>query len=307
MRSSANNAVVIYVGLFFLLGMGAWQPASADPFGTIITAGPNASLYDIDNNGVASNPRQLNYQSQITMTWAGLARSASAGTFFGLTYSQGSGTAYPQHIFLIANAATCSPVGTITGHIFGEGDCAREPSSGLIWGLDTNGQLYTMDAQNGNQTAIFVTTIQAPAGSHDFSALDFTSGGDLYAMDLAGGGHIYKVDKATGALLSSAALGTAVGTGNAAMSFAPNGTLYAIASVGGSQQLFTLNPTTGAVSNSHAISLGGTAITGFVANGTTSSGVAPVLTPFGAMALLAGLLGIAWLSIARKRRSTVSA
>jgi streptogramin lyase len=225
-------STLAYLGPVFCLLLACADLASAGLFGI----SSNRNLYDVNQTtGAASNPRFVNVSGP-----AGIA-FASDGTLYVLGAS-GTGMLYK------VNPTTGSEtlVGS-TGLTVIEGDIAIDPTTGVIYGAyyfpgGSGRNLITINPTTGAGSVVFAL----PSNS-DVSALAFDSSGNLFAID-SSTDRILQLNKTTGAVLSSVALSVPLGV-VAGMAFDPaTGVLYAAdGNVGGTNNLYTVNTTTGAM------------------------------------------------------------
>ena len=127
-------------------------------------------------------------------------------------------------------------------NLAGEGDLAfRDDGTGfLASALHTNGSpandFYSFDFIAGTSQRIGTT-------SEPVSALAFDSSNTLYALK-KDGTNLYTINQTSGSLTAVGALGLAMSSPFAAMTFGPDGTLYAAIN----DQLYVLNKNTGLAS-----------------------------------------------------------
>ncbi len=203
-------------------------------------SGPSgAVLYDVDPfSGSAGNPRSTGIDNLV-----GIA--LSNGTLYGLNNSAAATDA--NSLFVINRATGQSQQIGATGLAnISEGDLASDPTTGVLYGMyDVQAgarKLFTMNTS----TAAATPLPSSLAG--DPSAMAFNTSGTLFVLD-TGLQRLVTVNKTTGATLSSVALSAALGA-TAGMSFDPaSGALYvADGESGGTDRLYTLNTTTGVLS-----------------------------------------------------------
>ncbi|WP_170928849.1 DUF6923 family protein [Deinococcus hopiensis] len=114
-------------------------------------------------------------------------------------------------------------------------DIARNPKNGAMYAI-TNSSLHVLNMQTGRDT------LQGLLKVADMTALAFDLGGHLYAGSRSG--RLYQVDQGTGKT-------TQIGTGQTTpaiagdLAFSHDGTLYASVLAGTSDQLVTINVSTG--------------------------------------------------------------
>ncbi len=221
--------------LVVFLGAG---PALATPlYGVSFGTNENAVLYDVDSaTGAASNPRPVGVGHLVGVAWS------PGGWLYGLTNS--TAPADPNSLVSIDPLTGASQVVGATGlTTIIEGDLARDPLSGLLYGCynlqSGMRQLFMVDPQTGGATPI-------PGSlSGDPSALAFSSDGTLYGIDTSLS-ELLTIDKITGALLSYKTLNVALGA-VAGMAVDPFSGVFYVADgdSGGTDKLYTLDPATG--------------------------------------------------------------
>jgi DNA-binding beta-propeller fold protein YncE len=215
----------------------ASQTVATPLYGVSFGSSQDAMLYDVDAmTGVASNPRPVGLGHVVGIAWS------PAGTLYGLT--NGTAPQHPNSLVSIDPATGATQVIGSTGlTTIVEGDLARDPTTGQLYGcynLDAGGrQLFTLNLQTGAAAPI-------PGSlSGDPSALAFGLDGTLYGID-TGLGELLTIDKVTGVMLSHKALSTGLGS-TAGMAVDPYTGVFYVADgeSGGTDTLYTLNPTMG--------------------------------------------------------------
>ncbi len=232
-----------------LLGvLPAWVYLSTLPFGTTpvlatslagISFGTTQQsvLYDLNTaTGAAGNPRLVGIRHVV-----GIACS-SRGVLYGLTNSAASVS--PGSLLTIDVSTGASQVVGPTGlTAISEGDLAFDPTSGVLYGcynlISGERQLFTLDVRTG------AATIIPTALPGDLSALAFAADGSFYAVETSLG-RVLRIDKTTGALLGSQSLSVGLGA-VAGMAVDPATGIFYVADggSGGTDKLYTLDPTTG--------------------------------------------------------------
>lgn len=207
--------------------------AESAPAGLIGSGFLDGKLYDINPaTGAATNPRNLG------IGWA-LAFSP-AGVLYGIT--QFGGTPASNMLYTV-NPATgaATAVAPVTPGIGVEGDIAFDSTTGILYAVNGGGSLYTVNLSNG-----LFTLIGNVPGALDLSAMAFDAAGNLYVVDTAAV-KLIKVDKSTAAVLGSVILNPPPNGGVAGLAFDPgSGVLYFASGSGTTDNLYTVNPTTGA-------------------------------------------------------------
>lgn len=234
-RFRTRRAAAVLAGLTVLLGVGTAvaTPLLGVNFGTT----QQAVLYDVDPaTGAATNPRPTGLGHVVGLAYA------PSGVLFGLTNS--TAPTNPNSLVAVDPSTGVSHLVGSTGlSSIIEGDLARDPATGLLYGcynLSTGArQLFTLNTQTGAATPL---TASLPG---DPSALAFASDGTLYAIDTSLG-ELLVVNKVTGATLSSRLLNIALGS-TAGMAVNPATGVFYVADgeSGGTDKLYTLNPATG--------------------------------------------------------------
>lgn len=220
-----------------MLLLGAAQALGAPLYGVSFGSSQDAMLYDVDAmTGAASNPRPVGLGHVVGIAWS------PAGTLYGLTNS--TAPQHPNSLVSIDPATGATQVIGSTGlTTIVEGDLARDPTTGQLYGcynLDAGKrQLFTLNLQTGAAAPI-------PGSlSGDPSALAFGLDGTLYGID-ASLGELLTIDKTSGAVVSYATLSVTLGS-TAGMAVDPYTGVFYVADgeSGGTDTLYTLNPTTG--------------------------------------------------------------
>jgi outer membrane protein assembly factor BamB len=208
-----------------------------------------AVLFNLDpTSGAASDPRNTGLSDL-----AGIALSPS-GTLFGLTTF--ASQPVPNGLFTIDPTTGTSTLVGVTGlqSIF-EGDLAFDPTTGNLYGVQsvpslgsTERDLFELNPTTGQATVIGALS----TSGGDFSAMAFDSSGSLFLVDTSSA-TLFKVDKNTAAILASVNLSVRSLGELAGMAFDPEtGTAYfgngnIVNGVSASGSLYTLNPSTGAL------------------------------------------------------------
>ncbi|MCB9851271.1 MAG: PEP-CTERM sorting domain-containing protein [Phycisphaerales bacterium] len=213
------------------------QPAAATPL--IGNDWATGTLYDINpNTGAASNPRATGVPN---LTGISLGPD-------GFLYGIMAASPGPARLHKINPSTGASiEVGVTNKNFVTEGDIDFDPISGLLFAIQ--------ETESGNDRSLFTVNpndastaeVGIISNSSDLSAMAFDAAGDLWVIDTAfTNDKLHKVNKATGAIMSTVALSQPLGA-VAGMDFDPaSGILYvADGFTDGTDQLFTLNTTTG--------------------------------------------------------------
>ena len=111
-------------------------------------------------------------------------------------------------------------------------------SDGVLYGMDVNNVLYTLNTTTGASTT--VGTVTGGGLATGFGGdIAFSPTGTMY---LAAGTNLYTVSGTTATLVGATGVPNAI----AGLSFAANGTLFASETTAGNSRIYSLNPATGA-------------------------------------------------------------
>ena len=219
-------------------GLGAAGAAWATPLYGISFASPQGSvLYQVDpQTGQAGDPKPTGLSHVV-----GIAFSNDLA-LYGLTNA--TAPTNPNSLVRINRKTGASQLvgSTGLGNIV-EGDLACDGTTGVLYGMYylTSGQrdIFTLNAATGAATILPVSL------SGDPSAMAFDTTGTLYAIDTSLG-KLLTIDKTTGSTLSSIALSQPLGS-VAGMAVDPLTQTFYVADgdSAGTDHLYTLNPTTG--------------------------------------------------------------
>ncbi len=207
--------------------------------GSSLTGVQGAILYDIDPvTGSASNPRVTGVPLLIDVVFT------PEGTLYGFTNN--ASPSHPNSLFVIdVDDGTSQWIGASGLDGVVEGDLAYDKDTELIFGLyDLEGQqrkLFTINKDTGAATRLDGLLAGDPSG------LAFDGNGTLYALD-TNSEQLMIIDKNNGSLISVVPLNRALGS-TAGMAFdAESDTMYVVdGESGGSNRLFTLDTSTGAL------------------------------------------------------------
>jgi hypothetical protein len=200
-------------------------------------------LHDINTaNGSPSNPRTVgNKVNSIALSPTGILYGVSQGT--PSDFPPG-GNLYKIHI----PTGVPTLIATMDMFITSEGDIACDPISGLLYAVNSPGELFKIDTATGVGTAVgnIGTTL-------DLSAMAFDATGTLWVVD-SFGPTLLKVDKTNASILDTVPLDP-VNQEVGGLAFHSGGTLFFAG--GTTSKLYTLNTTSGA-----ALTLGPIAVSG---------------------------------------------
>ena len=245
-------------------------------------------IYDVNQaTGQATNPRNTGITNLVDIAYA------SDGTLYGLTAFISTGTGNALYKFDPTTGVPALVGATGLTEIF-EGDLAFQPGTGTLFGIQdipssVSYRLFTLNTTTGAAGNIVnITGVSLP---DDLSGMAFASDGTLYVLDTSNE-TLLTVNPATGAVTSSVNLSSALGN-SAGLEFDPaSGVLYtADGNLDGTDNLYTLNPTTGALAL-----VGSTTLS----NGLAGLTFAPVAIPEPTGAL--ALAGVALTSLLARRR-----
>ena len=201
-------------------------------------------VYDVDaSTGAASNPRLFTENSVVLTRYAGIEFAADGSLLLATVQTSPS---FPSQLFSASLGATDATLIGAIGAQVGEGDLALDPLTGDLYAIGLTNLIFPFTLLRidlPSSTATIVGTI----GNSDISALAFDASGTLYAID-TGFDTLLVLDPSDASTLSSVALSEPLGP-LAGMDFdLATGTLYvADGGSGGADALFTLDPTSGAL------------------------------------------------------------
>jgi len=240
-------------------------------------------IYDVNQaTGQATNPRNTGITNLVDIAYA------SDGTLYGLTTFNSSGTDNALYKFDPTTGVPALVGATGSADII-EGDLAFQPGTGTLFGLvDEFYRLFTLNTTTGAVGNVVSIT---GASQGDWSGMAFASDGTLYVLDTSNE-TLLTVNPSTGAVTSSVNLSGSLGDA-AGLEFDPaSGVLYtADGNIPGTDNLYTLNPTTGVLAL-----VGSTTLS----NGLAGLTFAPVAIPEPTGAL--ALAGVALTSLLARRR-----
>jgi len=172
-----------------LANTGVLGPTPAERLQGISYAVPG-TLYDVDTGTAAlTNPRPTGQPLPI-----GLATGASGQL---VTVSETGSPAPLMSLDPLTGAATAGPTLAAAAT---EGDLARDPVSGALYGISATGTLVTIDEGTGA-----ITPLGVVPGVIESSGLAFSLDGTLHHFD-GYGQKLHVLDPATGAVLSTTPL-----------------------------------------------------------------------------------------------------
>jgi len=203
-------------------------------------------VYDVDaQTGAATHPRVLTTSDPLNLaSLAGIEIDAGGSVFVATT--QGF-AAYPSTLFSVP-LVDPFPAVTLRGAVgaqVGEGDLALDPISGDLFAVGLTDLIAPFTLLRIDPSDPAAAEVVGQIGFDDVSALAFDASGTLYALD-TGADALLVLDSSDASTLSTTSLSEALGA-LAGMDFDPaSGTLYvADGGAGGTNTLYTLDPTTG--------------------------------------------------------------
>jgi hypothetical protein len=208
-------------------GLVAATPPTATAGLVGITVGPNAVLYDInESTGAPSNPRTVGNKVNCIAVSPG-------GVLYGVSQGFPSDVPTAGHLFTITVTGVATQVATLDQFIVTEGDIAFDPTTGILYGVDSQGDLFKINTTTGACTSVG----DVSAGNIDLSAMAFDASGNLYMVD-SFGPSLLQVNKANAQIISSQSMG-AINQEIGGLVFRPgDGTLFH--SAGTSSVLYTV-------------------------------------------------------------------
>ncbi len=197
----------------------------------------SGTLYDIDKTTAAtSNPRVTGQSGAIGLAPAALGQM--------VTLSE-TGSPAPL-VSLDPTTGTPTPGPTVSAAAT-EGDLARDPVSGALYGISVSGTLVTIDETTGA-----VTVIGAVPGVPESSGLAFSATGTLYLFD-GYGQRIHVLNPSTAAIISTVTISPPIPIYKIAGMAYDDGSGLLYVTIGAVSfptvpSLYTIDPTTGASS-----------------------------------------------------------
>jgi hypothetical protein len=188
-------------------------------------------LHDINTgNGATTNPRTVgNKVNMIAVSPGGILYGESQGFI-------NDGPPGQQLFTIDITTGAATLVDTLTQPIIVEGDIACDPTTGILYGVDSTGELLII-----NTTSAAVTQVGIIGTNLDLSAMTFDATGNLWVVN-SFGPTLLKVNKANAAILMTVPLDP-INQEVGGLAFSPAGTLFHAAGTTG--KLYTLNTTTG--------------------------------------------------------------
>jgi outer membrane protein assembly factor BamB len=247
----------VVAGALILLGCFSTQAQSASPTLYGLTFFGNQLISVEPTNGAGTLVGPLN----ATVSGYGIAAR------YGRLYTFNPNTDQIEEINPTTGALGNSINIGVT-NLVGEGDLAfRSDGTGfLVSALHTNGTVaddfYTFDVISG-------TSHRVGTSSGPIDALAFDNNNTLYALE-QDGTNLYTINQNDGTMIVVGPLGVAMSSPFAAMTFGPDGTLYAAIN----DQLYTINKNTGAASmlSTNVLDIGFSSVSGLAFAVPPSSG-----------------------------------
>jgi hypothetical protein len=217
----------------------------AGPTGAVLTTVDRdglttGNLYDVSVlSGAGSNPRAV---STAPRNSPNMIASGALGTLYAV--SQGN---FPDgHLYTIDPASGAATyIADLTEFVVVEGDIAMDPTTGTLYGLDGNGELFIINTTNGACTIVGDLTL---AGNSDHSAMAFNARGELFVWDSFDSSVLHRVNKNDASVISSVNLSMSPGSEVGGMSFDPiSGIAYLAAGSGANSKLYEVDTTGGLV------------------------------------------------------------
>lgn len=176
-----------------------------------ITAGPAATLYDIDTGtGAPSNPRLVGNKVNMIAV-------SPAGTLYGVSQGFPSDVPPGGGLFTInVTTGAATFVATLDKFVVTEGDIAFDPTSGILYAIDSEGDLFTINTTTGVCTLVG----DVSSSNIDLSAMAFDAAGNLYMVD-SFGPNLLQVNKSTAAVINSQSITPAVNQEIGGLAFRP--------------------------------------------------------------------------------------
>jgi hypothetical protein len=215
MKALSNNRASQFVASALAACAGLASTADAGIIGRAVVGN---QLYYLNDNGALTSPKTISYQSYSGIGYIGLA--TLGGSYRAVSRAGAYANYYPQQVFSITDTGSTATAGLMNNtnwNMFTEGDCATDPTTGDLWAIKPNGQLYRF-VNNAYNNGTLIGTIP---GVLDASAMAFNPAGQLYVLDFSGNGRISRIDKTNASIISSAYSSVPLYSCDAGMYFNP--------------------------------------------------------------------------------------
>lgn len=233
MRSPVNNllksALTFIVVLVGLCVAGLIEVRAADNTLYSLTNNSPFNIYTVNTaTGVATSVGNLSFAS------ATIARQPSTGIIYYYAINP-SGGLYSVATWNPNTGTNTTLSGTINVYL----PRLAFRSDGVLYGMDSNNVLYTLNTTTGAIASTVGTVSGGGLATGLGGDIAFSPTGTLY---LAAGTNLYTISGTTSTLVGA----TGVPTAMAGLAFAASGALYASETTSGNSKIYTLNTSTGA-------------------------------------------------------------
>lgn len=212
-----------------LCGFSATNARAADNTLYSLTNNSPFSIYTINTaTGVANSVGNLSFAS------AAIARQPGTGLIYYYAINP-SGGRYSVATWNPATGVNTTLSGTVNVYL----PRLAFRSDGVLYGMDANNVLYTLNTTTGAVATTVGTVTGGGLGTGFGGDMGFSPTGVLY---LAAGTNLYSISGTTSTLVGATGVSNVI----AGLAFATNGSLYVSDTTAGNSRIYTLSTTTGA-------------------------------------------------------------
>jgi uncharacterized repeat protein (TIGR01451 family) len=212
-----------------LCGFGATSALAADNVLYSLTNNAPFTIYTVDtSSGAATSVGSLSFAS------AAIARQPSTGLIYYYAINATSGR-YSVATWNPATGANTTLSGTVNVYL----PRLAFRSDGVLYGMDSNNVLYTLNTTTGAVASTVGTVTGGGLATGLGGDMGFSPTGTLY---LAGGTNLYTISGTTSTLVGATGISTVI----AGLAFATDGALYVSDTNGTDSRIYKLSTTTAA-------------------------------------------------------------